>query len=237
MALIKCPACGTIISDKASICPKCGYQMSYSTHQNDGNGSAPSSVSNSRNSNSNQWLYAIIAFLATLLVVGGIAFFFYHKSVEEKEDVRSQQTELVNEDNLAGSEAPDRSEPQSPAEQSSRHEEPSRPASAPVVENTVDDGVYYMSGVITHKQNYYFDMKVKVRGKQATGEYIVRNGENVYVTLSGSIDADGNMKLTEYKDGKPTGYYFTGRFNESVYSGTYRCTTRKLTMNFTASTD
>ena len=27
MALIKCPECGQMISDKAESCPKCGYQM------------------------------------------------------------------------------------------------------------------------------------------------------------------------------------------------------------------
>ena len=62
------------------------------------------------------------------------------------------------------------------------------------------------------------------------------NGENIYVTLTGSIDTNGNMKLIEYKNGKPTGYYFTGKFDGSVYSGTYRSSTRKLTMDFSAST-
>ncbi len=236
MALINCPACGNMISDKASICPKCGYQLSHSTYRNDCNNGTPVSNPGNSNRNPNQWLYAIIAFLATLLLVCGIAFFFYHRSIEDKEGLRSPQTELVTDDDPGGSASSDRSELQAPAEQPPRHAVPSRSAS-PAVENLVDDGVYYLSGVITHKQNYYFDMKVNVYGRQATGEYIVRNGENVYVTLSGSIDANGNMKLTEYKNGQPTGYYFTGRFDESVYSGTYRCTTRKLIMNFTASTD
>ena len=79
-------------------------------------------------------------------------------------------------------------------------------------------------------------MEVYVKGNQAKGRYIVYNGENVYVNLSGTIDANGNMRLTEYKNGVATGYYFTGRFNQNTYSGKYKSTNRKLTMNFSAST-
>lgn len=27
MALIKCEGCGSMVSDKASVCPKCGYSL------------------------------------------------------------------------------------------------------------------------------------------------------------------------------------------------------------------
>ena len=116
-------------------------------------------------------------------------------------------------------------------------EEETRPSAAPVpIKHKVANGSYSMDGVITHKQKYFFDMDLKVNDSEVTGRYIVTNGENIYVTLTGSIDTNGNMKLIEYKNGKPTGYYFTGKFDGSVYSGTYRSSTRKLTMDFSAST-
>ena len=106
----------------------------------------------------------------------------------------------------------------------------------PVVKNRVANGTYRLNGAIMHKQNYYIDMELHVKGNQVSGQYIVFNGENVYVRLSGTVDANGNMRLTEYKNGVATGYYFTGRFNQTTYSGKYKCTNRKLTMNFSAST-
>ncbi len=118
-----------------------------------------------------------------------------------------------------------------------KEEEQHFSAASKVVRNEVPNGIYHLNGSITHKQdNYYIDMEVDVNGNKATGQYIVYNGENIYVTLDGHIDAEGNMKLTEYKNGEATGYYFMGKFNQTTYSGKYRCTTRKLNMNFSAST-
>lgn len=38
MALIHCPHCGQFISDKASTCPKCGYNLTQPQHSGNGNG-------------------------------------------------------------------------------------------------------------------------------------------------------------------------------------------------------
>ena len=37
MALIKCPECGNKISDKAEICPKCGYELNSNSNNLDSN--------------------------------------------------------------------------------------------------------------------------------------------------------------------------------------------------------
>ena len=101
--------------------------------------------------------------------------------------------------------------------------------------NKVSNGTYRLNGAIKHKQNYYINMEIHVNNSQVTGQYIVTNGENVYVALSGTIDAFGNMKLYEYKNGEPTGYYFTGNFEQATFTGTYRSTSSTLTMNFSVS--
>ena len=228
MALIKCPECGNTISDKASNCPKCGCPVSYAAYRKDITNGAP--VQYPQKSNSNLWIYALLAFLLTVLLGGGAYWLFNHTG--KKAGDNAPKTEVTNN---APSSSVTSVKQESSTTTSVKPE--TKPADAPqVVRNKVANGTYNLSGVIMHKQNYYFDMEVNVKGNQATGEYIVRNGENVNVTLSGSIGANGDMKLTEYKNGQPTGYYFTGCFNEATYSGTYRCTTRKLTMNFTAST-
>ena len=106
----------------------------------------------------------------------------------------------------------------------------------PVQRNKVADGNYRLNGSIKYKDTYYIDMEILVRGNKVTGWHIVHNGENIRVNLSGSIDANGNMKLTEYKGGSTTGYYYTGNFNQVTYSGKYLCTFKNLPMSFSAST-
>ena len=242
MALIKCPGCGNMVSDLASNCPKCGCQVSNAVYQNtnydetriihqDNGARVPYNVPREPKSNSNIWLYAIIALLS-LALVGAGAYIFLNK---DDKGGSTPNTEVKNDDSGA-SVVTFKDEPQSHAPQAPAQHERQSSSASPAKSNKVANGTYYLSGAITHKQNYYIEMEVKVRGDQATGRYIVTNGENIYVTLTGTIDADGNMKLTEYKNGQPTGYYFTGRFDESLYTGTYRCTTRKLVMDFSAST-
>lgn len=228
MALIKCPECGNTVSDKAANCPRCGCPVSHTVYRKDIANGAPAPFP--QKSNSNIWIYAVIAFLLTVLLGGGAYLAFNRAGGDEWNNT---PTSKVTSDGPAASTTSVKQE----SSTSSSVKQRTEPAAAPrVARNKVANGIYNLSGVITHKQNYYFDMEVNVKGNQANGRYIVHNGENVYVTLSGSIGADGDMKLTEYKNGQPTGYYFTGRFNEATYSGTYRRTNHKLTMNFSAST-
>lgn len=243
MALIKCPGCGNMVSDMASNCPKCGCQVNNSGYQNtnydetrivhqDNGARVPYNVPREKKSSSNTWLYAVIALLSMALVGAG-AYIFLNK--DKGLGGSTSNTEVKNEDS-GTSVVTFKDEPQTHAPQAPAQREEQYSSVSPAQSNKVANGTYSLSGVITHKQNYYIEMEVKVRGDQANGRYIVTNGENIYVTLTGNIDADGNMKLTEYKNGQPTGYYFTGRFDESLYTGTYRSTNRNLVMNFSAST-
>lgn len=92
-----------------------------------------------------------------------------------------------------------------------------------------------LAGAITHKSNYYFKMQIDITGSSVTGQYIVTNGENVWVNLSGSKDSSGKITLREYKSGTPTSYYFEGYLSGGTFSGKYKTTSRKLVMDFSAS--
>ncbi len=96
--------------------------------------------------------------------------------------------------------------------------------------------VYDMEGEINHKsKEYSFKMHLQVNGKTIKGKYFVTNGERVWVTLSGTINSDGTAVIREYKDNRPTGYYFEGRLNSGFFSGKYKSTSRNLVMTFSAS--
>ena len=210
------------------------YDETRTYHQDNG-ARVPYGAPPAKKSDSNVLLYALVGLLAIALLGAGAYIFLNRGKTDNgqggsipkiEEEYETPDNSPVQVEQEARAHAPEESE---------AHESQSLPASA-AMSKAVADGTYYLSGAITHKQNYYIEMEVKVKDSEATGRYIVTNGENIYVTLSGSIDTDGNMKLTEYKNGQPTGYYFTGRFDESLYTGTYRCTNRKLVMNFSAST-
>ena len=213
---IRCNQCGNIIPAGTRYCPFCGHPLEV----------APAPSQN------NKTLLVIIIILLALIVavmacllwgdkIGGL----FKGKDQPREELSIQPTRDAVAKESESAVAPESAERATtlPA------------ATPPVVKNRVANGTYRLNGAITHKENYYIDMELHVSGNRVKGRYIVYNGENVYVTLSGTIDAKGNMRLTEYKGGVATGYYFTGRFNQSVYSGKYRCTYRKLTMNFSAS--
>ena len=258
MALIKCPECGNMISDKAAHCPRCGCPVGNAGVQQDASDARARYEDNDRTriiyekrSNTNKWLYAAIALLA-LALLGGGTYFFMNKnkgndtSVENyTEDVPATTTVDIEKDSPAPAPieqqvpttTPAPATKETPATTSSpvEREEPATVVT-PVQRNKVSNGFYRLNGSITYKETYFVDMEVNVNGNKATGRYIVHNGENMYVNLSGSIDANGNMKLTEYKGGQPTGYYFTGKFNQVTYSGKYLCTYKNLPMRFSVST-
>ena len=94
------------------------------------------------------------------------------------------------------------------------------------------------SGNITYKNNiYYFQMSLGVSGNNVNGSYIVTNGDNVWVDLSGTVDDNGKAVVYEYKNGRSTSYYFDGYLNSSSFSGKYKTTSRNLVMDFYASSD
>ena len=217
MNSVRCSKCGYVVPANSRFCPNCGSpKMFY-----------PPQKTNERNT-----LLLVIVGLLTLLVLG-FAFILWNNMSKDSEEEVSDDTEMWGESSNASAAA---SEGNAPKEAAQGEKKETVPVQAKqVAKNLVADGTYRLQGTIMHKQNYYFDMELHVKNNQVTGKYIVQNGENVYVTLSGSIDSKGNMSLTEYKGGSATGYYFTGRFNQANYSGKYRCTYRKLTMSFNAS--
>ena len=236
MALIKCPECGNMISNMANKCPRCGCLVRNAGMQQNGGGrriernNEKTRVIYKKKNDTNKWLYAAIALLASILLGGGAYYFL------TKNKVKDPPTTEVVKGTPADTPAASGKEEPTPAPTPTKQDEPT-PAPAPIPKNKVADGTYRLNGSITYKANvYYFNMEIHVNGNKVTGSHIVNNGENIPVNLSGSIDANGNMQLTEYKGGSKTGYYFTGNFNQVTYSGKYLCTYRNLPMRFSAST-
>ena len=77
MALIKCPGCGQLISDRAARCPKCGMQLVSSTatppRQNTADNPMP------KPKKSNTALYVVLAALLVLAAAGAGAYLFKDK--------------------------------------------------------------------------------------------------------------------------------------------------------------
>ena len=88
MALIKCKNCGQMISDKAMKCPKCGYKNIGPTND--------ATVFDDKKSNSNKWLYAIIAVL-TIMLLGGGAFFLLNNKDNDTSSIEITDTLKVRE--------------------------------------------------------------------------------------------------------------------------------------------
>lgn len=102
MALIKCPECGNMISDKAQRCPKCGCPVWQ------GMASSPNRIVNNggvdyypEKSYSRKWLYAVIGLLAAVLVGGGIV--AYNKLSYDNENSAAATTDSTSVD---GGQAP-----------------------------------------------------------------------------------------------------------------------------------
>ena len=80
MALIKCPECGHMVSDKATKCPKCGCPTKEATvpHQEDAaRNDMP--VYDEEESPTNKWLYVVIALLLAAIAGGGYLWYSQSK--------------------------------------------------------------------------------------------------------------------------------------------------------------
>lgn len=214
MNSLRCSRCGNTVPQGTRYCPFCGTPIT--------------GFASPKANEKNKLLVAIIILLSVIAI--GMACLLWIKMDNKPEEVEA--VELWQDESKTENAATE-SQPTTPAVKAS--DAATATAQQAPVKAKVANGNYRLSGAIVYKDNYYIDMQLNVNGSRVSGQYVVTNGENVYVTLSGSIDANGNMKLTEYKGGSATGYYFTGRFNQRNYSGKYRCTYRKLTMNFNAS--
>lgn len=248
MNAIRCNKCGNFVADNTRLCPYCGNPIAPMPPQPQPQHQPQPQPQN--NSSNTTLLVIIILLLA--LIIGVLAWFLWGDKLlgskeEPEQELVTPTTGTAAEDVETATIAVAEDAAETPAAPAPAAEvAPPAPAvqqapapvapPPPVVRNRVANGTYRLNGAIMHKQNYYIDMELHVKGNQVSGQYIVYNGENVYVRLSGTVDANGNMRLTEYKNGVATGYYFTGTFNQATYAGKYKCTNRKLTMNFSAST-
>ena len=65
MALIKCPECGTDVSDRAESCPKCGYPIA-------GGGSTQAHAGKIQTIEQTSKRYKLQQMLSTLLIIGSV---------------------------------------------------------------------------------------------------------------------------------------------------------------------
>jgi len=77
MALIKCPGCGQLISDRAARCPKCGMQLVSSTATPPRQNTADNPMPMPKKSNTA--LYVVLAALLVLAAAGAGAYLFKDK--------------------------------------------------------------------------------------------------------------------------------------------------------------
>ena len=112
---------------------------------------------------------------------------------------------------------------------------PSNPSPSPNYAGSFD---FYGIGSITYKKKVYnFNMQLSVNGSNVIGRYIVTNGANEWVDLSGTVDNTGRALVYEYNNGTPTNYYFEGDLRSSFFVGEYKSTSSKLVMDFHAFPD
>lgn len=98
-----------------------------------------------------------------------------------------------------------------------------------------DQHSFHLVGTITNNDNSYdFIMDLECENNNVTGRYIVPNGYNEYVQLTGNIDNEGNIELREYYNNSMTDYYFKGHLDNKRITGKYINRRSGLTMTFFA---
>ncbi len=219
MATRFCGYCGQPIPEGTDFCSECGHPLEPPQPQPFPN--QPASFSNQpipQNTNSIRlWLIGLIGLLVGLLFA--IVLVFILKG--NRQETAPAQT-VIQRDTIKVE------TPAATAQQS----EP-QPVAAPKPAVPHFDGSYSISGDI--RGEYFFGMYLSISGTHVSGSYRVYNGDNIDVSLSGSIDANGKMVIYEYyPDGTRTGYYFTGTFSGGRYRGKYLSTQRRINMKFHA---
>lgn len=204
--------------------------------------SYPPQMPPKKNGSNKKMLFILLA--ALLLIGGGVGALFLlkdkgdsteskttHEVITGNDTYNDETSDFKDDDGGKIAESEKDIEPE-PKKDGTKEAEPVTPP-APPAETT---NYYNFSGNITYKSDVYnFNMNLSVTGNRVNGDYIVTNGENVWVTLSGTMDSSGKATIKEYKGGSPTGYYFEGYLNSSSFSGKYKTTSRPLVMNFYAS--
>ena len=125
MALIKCTECGQVISDKATVCPRCGCPIGmgngapHNANMNQQPMNQPNMNQQSMNQpymnqqpmnqqpyynngnrgNNNGWLYGIIAFLVAALIFGGYLFWDKSKQAEADSQEKIEADSITRDSN------------------------------------------------------------------------------------------------------------------------------------------
>ena len=95
MALIKCPECGNMISDKAIKCPKCGCPVGRPSIQPSNRYDYGEHEEDSSPTVSRKWLYVIIGVLAAALI--GITAFLLLKNTDSSDSSAALMSETTGE--------------------------------------------------------------------------------------------------------------------------------------------
>ncbi len=212
MALIKCKGCGQMISDRATICPKCGNKI-------DVNQPLSSPVNNSgfinnrtRKNDRDKRLYWIIALLIGLII--GLLIFFGFESYQHSHQPKTVQTVSVSEPSDNGQD-----ETQSTALYNETGTSPSSYSNGVEtyrIEGSID-GKYPIVMVLQKEDNvltgnYYYCTTMRKQGAV----------ESTYIQLSGTIDDDGSFSMRGsyyqpdlYEDW--SGYIRNGYFYGELY--------------------
>lgn len=228
MALIKCPQCGNMVSDRSVRCPRCGCPTSnpvtqYRNEYDVATSPQPMYETGHNSSNgSNKWLYVIIGLL--LAAVTGGVFWLLTRSDENREtqqkvEQSEKETETVVNQPQQETQRTERSTTKQTIpsrEQKTTREKPKQ---------RIVDGDISLSGAIQGPERYIFDMNLNVHDDNSVGgTYIVRNGANQTVYLKGSYNED-NSSVTIYEYDaydRKTGYYFTGSLRANNSNDTHR---------------
>jgi len=193
MALIKCEECGNMISDKASVCPHCGYPFDIqedSNCVNEENGQIFYGEDEyEENNNKKKWLYAIICLL--IMVLLGIGYWAWYSGLLWNNNDKVEVSEEKKDGSLKVSD----------------------------INAITLEGTHNFNGSIGPEN---IEMSLFIDGSDVIGYYHYNRqerGENI--TLQGNMGSDGVMSLTEYEpDGSNSGHW-EGVFNGTSLEGSY----------------
>jgi len=197
--IIKCPACGASVSDKAKNCPKCGHPLTDVSNKQQSNNSAKGTgqetLSHGSNDSQNwsiepekgKWNIGKLALVSViaLALIGALVYFIIPK--KDKTSVPGQNP--ASEETVVDKEKMAREAYEKVAHLS-----------------------FTMEGSIDEKYRTHFDLSRN--NDEITGTYYyLSSGPDNYMTIKGTIDVD-KLDMSEFYNGNST-----GRFVGRIYQG------------------
>ena len=226
MALIRCSECGSMISDKAQRCPRCGCPVGH------GMASSPQRIVNNgsvddypEKSSSRKWLYALIGLLAAALVGGGIVAYNKLSATEGDNSATTPDTAIVSHGQSVGVSSGDdqTATRQVESEQATRQSPQQTPS-----QTTHRGGIRAtLTGEISTIQN----VKMVLQGKTGTLSYVMdgkRTVSNIVLDEATSrIDKNGfgHLVLKSFTPGGKLKGRFIGEMDVAecgyIYEGQF----------------